>query len=125
MATETTYAGMLGKLQRFTAALTTNKAELPHLEGAITRLEGLLTQAQQVAAQQTALAASKQEMSKQLRTLLFEGRRISTGLQALLKEFYGVRSEKLAEYGLQPFRGRKRKQEPEVPETPENPEVKA
>ncbi|HEX6899717.1 MAG TPA: hypothetical protein VF789_08390 [Thermoanaerobaculia bacterium] len=124
MLQETTYAGMLGQLQRFTAALVANRADLPHLEGTIARLESLLTQAQQAAMQQTALAASKQETSKQLRTLLFEGRRLSTGLQALLKEFYGLRSEKLAEFGLQPFRGKKRKQKPEVPETPEKPEVK-
>lgn len=125
MSQETTYAGMLGQLQRFSAALVANKAELPHLEGTITRLETLLGQAQQAAMHQAALAASKQETSKQLRTLLFEGRRLSTGLGALLKEFYGLRSEKLAEFGLQPFRGKKRKEKPEVPETPETPEVKA
>jgi ABC-type transporter Mla subunit MlaD len=125
MATETTYAGKLGELQRFTAALTANKAELPHLEGTITRLESLLNQAQQAAAQQKALAASKQETSKLLKAALTEGKRLSTGLATLLKEFYGTRSEKLAEYGLQPFRGRKRKETPEVPEPPKEPEVKA
>ena len=31
----------------------------------------------------------------------------------------------LPEYGLQPFRGRKRKEKPENPEPPEGPEVKA
>lgn len=124
MVTETTYAGKLGELQRFTAALTANKAELPHLEGTITRLESLLSQAQQAAAQQKALAASKQETSKLLKAALIEGKRLSTGLATLLKEFYGPRSEKLAEYGLQPFRGRKRKETPEVPELPKEPEVK-
>lgn len=125
MSQETTYAGRLGDLQRFTAALVANKTELPHLDGAISRLEALLGQAQQAAMQQAALAASKQDTSKQLKTALIEGQRLANGLRSLLKEFYGLRSEKLAEYGLQPFRGRKRKDKPENPEPPEGPEVKA
>lgn len=125
MAKETTYAGKLGELHRFTTALTANKAELSHLEGSITRLESLLSQAQQAAAQQKALAASKQETSKQLKVTLIEGKRVITGLAALLKEFYGLRSEKLAEFGLQPFRGRKRKEAPETPELPEETEAKS
>jgi UDP-N-acetylmuramyl tripeptide synthase len=126
MAKESTYAGKLGELQRFTAALTANKAELSHLEGTITRLESLLSQAQQAAAQQKALTASKQETSKQLKVALVEGKRLMTGLATLLKEFYGLRSEKIAEFGLQPFRGRKlRKETPETPELPEGPEVKS
>ncbi|HEY9420259.1 MAG TPA: hypothetical protein VIW92_02505 [Thermoanaerobaculia bacterium] len=125
MSQETTYAGRLGDLQRFTAALVANKTELPHLDGAIGRLEALLGQAQQAAMQQAALAASKQDTSKQLKTALIEGQRLANGLRSLLKEFYGLRSEKLAEYGLQPFRGRKRKDKPENPEPPEGPEVKA
>jgi ABC-type transporter Mla subunit MlaD len=124
MAKETTNAGKLGHLQRFAAALAANRTELPHLEGSISRLEGLLGQAQQAAMQQAALAASKQDTSKQLKASLIEGERVANGLRSMLKEFYGLRSEKLAEYGLQPFRGRKRK-EPENPEPPEGPEVKA
>jgi hypothetical protein len=125
MAKGTTYAGILGDLQRFTAALVANKTELLHLEGSITRLETLLGQAQQAVTQQKALTASKQETSKQIKAALIEGRRLATGLGSLLKEFYGTRSEKLAEFGLQPFRGRKRKEKPENPESPEGPEVKA
>lgn len=49
-----------------------------------------------------------------------------TGLATLLKEFYGLRSEKIAEFGLQPFRGRKlRKETPETPELPEGSKVKS
>lgn len=125
MAKETTYAGILGDLQRFTAALGANRTELLHLEGSIARLETLLGQAQQAVMQQKALAASKQETSKQLRAALFEGRRLANGLGSLLKEFYGLRSEKLAEFGLQPFRGKKRKDKPEEPEVPEETEVRA
>jgi hypothetical protein len=115
MPRETTYAGVLGQLTRFIASLAANAAELTHLEGARTRLTQLVTEAQEVARQQAALAASKQEASKRLVTLLVESQRAATGIQKLLQEHYGLRSEKLAEFNLQPFRGRRRSPEPETP----------
>jgi hypothetical protein len=121
MAKETTYAGMLGDLQKLVATLVLNKEELAHLEGPRRRLEALLAQAQEKATQQAALVASKQESSKQLRELIMEGQRMATAVRSMLKEFYGLRSEKLAEFGLQPFRGRPRKVKPEIPENPEVP----
>ena len=112
---------MLGDLQKLTTALGANKEELAHLEGARQRLEVLLAQAQEKSVQQAALVASKQETSKQLRAVLIEGQRFATAVRSMLKEFYGLRSEKLAEFGLQPFRGRTRKAKPEAPEEPEIP----
>jgi type II secretory pathway component PulF len=118
MAKETTYAGMLGDLQKLVTALSANSGELTHLEGARAKLEKLLAQAQEVAKQQAAFTAGKQESSRQLKTLLTEGVRLANALRVMLKEHYGIRSEKLAEYGLQPFRGKARKAKPEEPELP-------
>jgi DNA-binding protein H-NS len=121
MAKETTYSGMQGDQQRLVTALTANNGELPHLEGARQRLENLLTQAQETAKKQAALTASKQETSKQLRSLVMEGQRVANAVRSMLKEHYGLRAEKLAEFGLQPFRGRARKVKPEAPAIPEPP----
>ncbi len=55
---------------------------------------------------QASLKASKQELSKRLATLLLEGERLAAAIEKLLTEHYGLRSEKLAQFGLQPFRGR-------------------
>ncbi|HSG39593.1 MAG TPA: hypothetical protein VLE27_08135 [Thermoanaerobaculia bacterium] len=118
MAKETTYAGMLGDLQKLVTALSANNGELTHLEVPRAKLEKLLAQAQEVAAQQAAFTAGKQESSRQLKTLLTEGVRLANALRVMLKEHYGIRSEKLAEYGLQPFRGKARKAKPEEPELP-------
>lgn len=118
MAKETTYAGMLGDLQRLVSALSANGGELTHLEGARTKLERLLAQAQEAANQQAVFTAGKQESTRQLKTLLTEGMRLANALRVMLKEHYGIRSEKLAEYGLQPFRGKARKVKPEEPELP-------
>jgi hypothetical protein len=119
-----TYSGMIGNLARLTAALGANATEIPHLEGIRGRLEKILADAQEAAKQQAALIASKQEASKKLKSLVTEGQRVATGVTKLLKEHYGLKSEKLAEFGLQPFRGRKTKQAPpEVPGTPTPPTV--
>jgi len=125
MLRENTNAGMLGQLVRFSAALAANSSELAHLEGMRVRFEKLVNEAQGIAQQQAALVASKQEASKRMQTLLTEGLRSATGLERMLLEFYGLRAEKLAEFGLQPFRGRRRKKEkPEQPEPPP-PEVQS
>jgi hypothetical protein len=109
---------VLGDLARLIAALEANAPELGHLEGARARLEKLLGDAQETAKQQAALIASKQEASKKLLKLVTEGQRVATGVRKLLQEHYGLRSEKLAEFGLQPFRGRTRKAGPANPEPP-------
>ena len=120
MLRETTNAGMLGQLVRFNAALAANSSELAHLEGMRVRFEKLVNEAQAISQQQAALVASKQEASKRLQELLSEGLRAATGMERMLLEFYGLRAEKLAEFGLQPFRGRRRKETPEDgPETPQ------
>src|SRR5436305_6065941 len=121
---ETTNAGKLGKLQRLSTALTANSGDLQHLQGSITQLATLLTQVQETAKQQAALVAGKQEASKQLKTSLTEGERLANVLQLAVKQHYGIRSEKLAEFGLQPFRGRtKAKPTPETPEPTPPPTV--
>jgi hypothetical protein len=116
---------MLGQLMRFSAALAANSTELTHLEGMRVRFEALVTEAQAIAQQQAALAASKQQASKRMQELLSEGLRAATGIERMLLEFYGLRAEKLVEFGIQPFRGRTRgKEAPEQPEAP-GPEVQS
>jgi hypothetical protein len=38
-----------------------------------------------------------------------EGERVASLIRSALKQHYGIRSEKLAEFDLKPFRGRKKK----------------
>ena len=119
MAKETTYAGVLGDLSRFDAALEANAADLAHLEGTRTRLRTLLSGAQETAKEQAALVASKQGSSKRLRSQVSEAQRVASGLRTLVTEHYVLRSEKLAEFGLQPFRGRTRKAKTTAPVDPQ------
>jgi hypothetical protein len=125
MLRENTNAGMLGQLMRFSAALAANSAELAHLEGLRVRFESLVNEAQVIAQQQAALAASKQQASKRMQELLSEGLRAATGIERMLLEFYGLRAEKLVEFGIQPFRGRTRSKETPEPPTVPQPETQA
>jgi hypothetical protein len=117
MGNETTYSGVLGMLGRLSTALGANAADLAHLDGARLRLAKIVGDAEGFAQQQAAFTASKQDASKKFRDLLVEGQRLASGMTKFLQEHYGNRSEKLAEFGLQPFRGRK----PRTPKTPEPP----
>ncbi len=114
---ERTYSGILGFLQRLLMALEANRAELPQLEPFLTKLAALLSQALEINQQQAALRASKQEASRQLRRLISDGLRLSNVVLTAVREHYGSRTEKIAEFGLQPFRGRKVKPVLEEPES--------
>jgi hypothetical protein len=109
---------VLGTLQRLLGPLEANKDELGFLEGPITKLTDMVGQAQLVSKEQAAFIAGKQESSKKLNLLLGDSQRLATVIRAAIREHYGIRSEKLAEFGLQPFRGRARKAKPAPEEVP-------
>lgn len=107
MAYESTKVAKLGSLQQFATAIAANTSELPHLEKSSLQFVEMVGTLQGIAKDQASLVASKQEASKQFQTLLIECQRLASVLRAAIKQHYGIRSEKLAEYNLQPFRGRK------------------
>jgi hypothetical protein len=109
---------MVGDWQKLLVTLEANIAEIPQLEPFRVKLGGMLTQALEVTKQQADLKASKQAASKQMRQLATDAQRLASAVRALLREHYGIRDEKLAAFGLQPFRGRKKTAIPAGPETP-------
>jgi len=122
MSLRKTYAQGAKEWEVLLRALIANLAQLPQLEGARTKLEGLVERFKELASQQAVHQAAKQEMSKQLQALVRDARKTATMIRAVLKEHYGITEEKLAEFGLQPFRGRKvKKDQTEKPEPPASP----
>jgi hypothetical protein len=114
---------MIGDWQRLHGLVEANKADLPQLEPFLAKLGTVLAQAVEVSKQQGAMRAAKQEASKSLRKLTSQGNRLAALMRSALLEHYGITEEKLAEFGLQPFRGRTRKQAtPEKPPAPQQPE---
>lgn len=119
MSQESTQKGKFEDWERLIQRMAANAQELTHLEATRTRLEGMLTEAREAAAQQAAHTAGKQEASQKLKTLQVEGERLANLLRGAVKQHFGIRSEKLAEFGMKPFRGRnKKKGEPELKPKP-------
>ena len=113
------YADHLKEWEDITASAAANASELPQLELLRIDLEKLLQEARNLTKLQAAHQAAKQEASKRLQTVMSEGAKLATVMRGGLKHRYGSRSEKLTEFGLQPFRGRKAKPA-ETPDAPAN-----
>ncbi len=118
MNRETTYKGILGDWEQLHQMLVENKADLPHLEGSRLKLEELLKQGLEIAAKQAMLRAEKQDASQRMKAVVADGQLLVTVLRKAVRQHFGVRSEKLIAYGIQPFRGRKAKTASEEPKQP-------
>ena len=115
MSESNSYANVVTGWDLQLTAVDRNNVDLPQAEVPRERLRAILKEVRDLSAEQAALTARKQEASKRLQELLVQGRKLSTVLRTLVREHYGNRSEKLAEFNLQPFRGRPRKTEPSLP----------
>jgi hypothetical protein len=116
----TTYSDHLNHWQVLLTALEENEASLPQLTLSRDKLQALLTQALARVNTQAVHTAAKQEASSELVTLIDQGSKLATLLRNGVREHYGNRSEKLAEFRMQPFRGRNKGVVP-PPEPPEAP----
>jgi len=107
--------------QHLVTSVAANAADLAQLDMPRQKLDGMLKEVKDLTATQAALAASKQEASKRIEQLVNNGRKVATVLKVAVREHYGTRSEKLAEFRLQPFRGRKAKAPIPTPELAPHP----
>ena len=121
MEQPTSQADFLKVWQHRLRALEANADELAVLTAGRDKLQSIEARAQAAFHRQSAAAATKQEASKELETLIAEGRLAMAFLNAGLRQHYGKDSEKLAEFNLVPFRGRRAKSEPPVPPPPPAP----
>jgi hypothetical protein len=97
----------LGDLQRLSAALTANAGDFENILGALTEFQTLVGQMQDAATQQALLTSAKQVATKRFQDLLRIGRAQGVLLRNAARVRYGRGSDKLAQFGVQPFRGRK------------------
>lgn len=89
-------------------------AEFPALKSARTKLARAYGRILELQAEQSRMAAAKQAATREMQTLLVEGRKTANVLRVGLKLHHGNRSERLVEHGIKPFRGgRPRKKKPE------------
>jgi hypothetical protein len=107
MAQPSSQADFLNAFQHRLNALEVNINELQHLDSRRLKLQEIHKAAIVAFQDQSAATAAKQDASRRLEDLLSEGQTVMTFLSAGIREHYGKDSEKLAEFKLQPFRGRR------------------
>lgn len=100
--------------------LTSNQSQVQHLEAHRVQLEEKLAQFKELSAQHAALTTSKQEIGKEMRTLFRQVETLVHFIRTGVRQHYGKDSEKLIEFGLQPYRGRAGAARP-APPSPEDP----
>jgi hypothetical protein len=109
----------LGRWRHLTGAVEENASELQEIVGPARRLAGVLNEAGGIISQQAQFRANKQQASQRIQDLMSLGQKLATLVETGLRERYGNRSEKLAEFKIQPFRGgRRRVIQPPPPEVP-------
>ena len=117
MAETRLYMNAVNGWDRMATAVTVNNEQVSHLEVSVPKLQERSQRARSLYAQYAAMMAAKQEVWKELQQVLEEGNAVMRYLQEGVRAHYGKRNEKLVEFGVQPFRGIKRKpaQKPSAP----------
>ncbi|HYG65934.1 MAG TPA: hypothetical protein VEL74_25375 [Thermoanaerobaculia bacterium] len=113
------HAAVRKALEQYNATLEANAAELPQLDGTRTSIQNVLQTLRESSVEQDFFRAQKQQATKRQEAAVDEGRKLISYVKVVLRQHYGSRSEKLAEFGVQPFRGRARTAVAEV--KPRNP----
>ncbi|HYU35530.1 MAG TPA: hypothetical protein VEW48_25530 [Thermoanaerobaculia bacterium] len=96
------------KLELRRQALKANEGELSHMAPLLERVDATLTELTGLSTQQASLTASKQDSTKRLEEVSRVAARLLTFIDAGIRQHYGTRSEKLVEFGQQPFRSQPR-----------------
>src|SRR5436305_6070985 len=118
MAKEPKYGATLNGWERLLTSMEANPEDFKALETYRANLKSMLDTAREASAQQAAMAATKQEASKNLQGLLVEGRKLANFLRNGVKQHYGNRSEKLVEFGLAPLRAKAKAKADQKPPAP-------
>jgi len=98
------YSTVLQKLELRSKALAKNIEETPQLALPLATLDGFLALLRDLTTEQARLTAAKQDVSQRIAELIDRSQKLLTFVDLGVKDHYGNRSEKLVEYGLQPFR---------------------
>ena len=108
----TTQADVVKEGEIMFSALEANAADLGHLAGSREKLGALLEQFREILVQQQQATAARLEFSRQGQQVQRAATTLIVLLRRSVQEHYGTRSDKLAAFGVQPFRGRQRVTEP-------------
>ena len=109
-----TFSSLMGTGDHLVVTIQANSADLAHLEEARVQLLNLMEGAKAASVRQDTVRALFLQATRDLEKAMVDTREVITRLRNGLRNQYGLRSEKLAEFGMQPRRApaRKAKQRP-------------
>jgi hypothetical protein len=104
MARVKTFAETVNGWDELLTAMEQNNGDLTLLEIPRERLAGIRDQIKAFAVEQAAAVASRQIATQRVEHLLAHGGKVATLLRVSIREHYGNRNPKIAEFGLKPLR---------------------
>lgn len=108
MPNNSSFADFIHDWEQLLAALDTNGGELPDISVHRQPLEQVLVNAKSISARQDAHRAGLGLATRELEAVMLDGRDAANRVRNFLRSHYGVRSDKLTEYGVKPLRQRSR-----------------
>ncbi|MFL6194221.1 MAG: hypothetical protein ACJ75H_08625 [Thermoanaerobaculia bacterium] len=111
----TSLADVIKEWKQLLATVAANKADLPTLEEYRVQLETELAGAEEESIRQATLQAGVQQTTRNLEGFLTRGREAAVRMRSGIRSKYGLKSEKLTEFGMKPQRKRKASKEKPPP----------
>src|SRR3954468_10942656 len=87
-------------------AAAANAADLPQAAIPLAALGAIIAEIDQILVDQDTFQAHKQLTSQRLKALLSQGNKLTTLLKVIVRQHYGIGSDKLVEFGIKPLRTR-------------------
>ncbi|HEV8583174.1 MAG TPA: hypothetical protein VGX68_29250 [Thermoanaerobaculia bacterium] len=100
----TSFADVITGFDKLLVTTENNKEELPYVTELRSRLAEVTAGAKEAKIRQDALRAQLQQATRDLEGFLTEGTDIATRLRNGVRMQYGLKGEKLTEFGMQPRR---------------------
>ncbi len=107
------FADVMREWEKLIVGVLANLPDLQGLETYRAQLEAEITGAKEANTRQATFNAQAQQATRDLEGFLTRGNDLAVRLRSGIRSRYGNRSEKLTEFGLQPFRKSKKKEKPE------------
>jgi hypothetical protein len=102
------FADVMTEWEKLLTTVLTNKEDLLYVDGYRQQLEIEMTGAKAASVRQSAAQAEAQQASRDLEGFLKRGHDLANRIGTGVKSKYGIRAEKLKEFGLKVFRGKKK-----------------
>ena len=121
MPNNSSYADIMRDWEQLLTSAREDAPDLGEAERFRVSLEQHLEAIKVLKAKQDSTRATKQESTRELRTMIVEGRELAIRLRNVVRANLGPRSELLTKYGVAPLRKRRKPEKPTEGETPEGP----